>query len=81
MDVLSRTFAQFRPDDLFPLWSSVDTMEWMGGILPEDAVRWKHGIFGLMVLWGVTPTRLRSDDGCRSAYLRTILSHCGLSSS
>ncbi len=46
---------QVRPEHLFPLWSCVDTMEQLGEMPPGDTLRWKHGIFGLMDLWGLEP--------------------------
>ncbi len=33
-------------------------MERAGEIRAEDALRWKHGIFGLMLLWGLEPEEL-----------------------
>ena len=47
-----------RPDDLFPVWCLVNSLERAGEMPAEDAVRWKHGIFGLMELWGLEPDHL-----------------------
>ncbi len=47
--------ALLRPDDLFPVWRLVDSLEQAGEMAAEDAVRWKHGIYGLMMLWGLEP--------------------------
>ncbi len=30
-------------------------MERMGEMSADEAVRWKHGIYGLMMLWGLEP--------------------------
>ena len=45
-------------DDLFPVWCLVDSLEQAGEMAAEDAVRWKHGIYGLMMLWGLEPDEL-----------------------
>ena len=45
-------------DDLFPVWCLVDSLERAGEMAAEDAVSWKHGIFGLMMLWGLEPDDL-----------------------
>jgi len=57
---LTATLAQLQPAHLFPLWSCVDAMEQLGEMPPEDALRWKHGILGLMELWGLEPGELVS---------------------
>ena len=33
-------------------------MERMGEMSADEAVRWKHGIYGLMELWGLEPDDL-----------------------
>ena len=45
--------ALLRPDDLFMVWCLVDSLEQAGEMAGEDSVRWKHGTFGLMMLWGL----------------------------
>lgn len=52
---LARTLSLLRPEDLFPAWRYADLLEDMGKISPREARRWKEGIFGLMVLWGLEP--------------------------
>jgi hypothetical protein len=39
-------------------WRLVDSLEQAGEMAAEDAVRWKHGIFRLMMLWGLEPDDL-----------------------
>ena len=50
--------ALLRPADLFPAWCLVDTLEQAGEMPAEDAVRWKHEIYGLMELWRLEPDDL-----------------------
>ena len=40
-------------------------MERAGEIRAEDALRWKHGIFGLMGLWGLEPDDLLTGPDSR----------------
>ncbi len=47
---IPETLALLRPDDLFPVWCLIDSLEQAGEMAAEDAVRWKQGIFGRMVL-------------------------------
>ncbi len=47
--------ALLRPDDLFPVWCLVDSLEHAGEMAAEDAIRWKHGIYGLIMFWGLEP--------------------------
>ena len=49
-DTLTRTLALLKPDDLFPAWRYIDLMEPGGEIDPEEARRWKEGIYWLMRL-------------------------------
>ena len=44
-----------KPEDLWPSWRLIDTMEQHGKMSSEEAKRWKEGIFGLMDLWGLEP--------------------------
>ena len=44
--------------DLYPAWRCVDLMERLGEMSPEEAIRWQHGIFGLMERWGLEPDDL-----------------------
>ena len=37
----------------FSLWCLVDHLGQLGEMPLDQALRWKHGIFGLMVLWGL----------------------------
>ena len=41
-----KALAALSPDDLFPVWCWVDDLERAERIDVEDALRWKHGIFG-----------------------------------
>ena len=50
--------ALLQPDDLFPVWRLVDSLEQAGEMAVEYAARWKHGIYGLMMLWGLEPDDL-----------------------
>ncbi len=58
MHELPESLALLRPDDLFPVWRLVDSLELAGEMAAEDAVRWKHGIYGLMMLWELEPDDL-----------------------
>ena len=58
MHEVPETLALLRPDDLFAVWCLVDSLEQAGEMAADDAVRWKHGIFGLMALWGLEPDDL-----------------------
>ncbi len=58
MHEIPESLALLRPDDLFPVWCLVDSLEQAGEMAAEDAVRWKHGIYGLMMLWGLEPEDL-----------------------
>jgi hypothetical protein len=40
-------------------------MEWRGEMSPEEAMSWKHGIFGLMVRWGLEPEDLVTTSASR----------------
>ena len=53
MDEFSRTLSMLKPQDLWPSWRLIDTMEQHGKVSAEEAKRWKEGIFGLMKLWGL----------------------------
>ena len=55
MNTISRTLALLKPADLFPSWKWIDIMEERGEIEAVEARRWKDGIYGLMVLWGLEP--------------------------
>ena len=37
-----------------------DSLEQAGEMAAEDAVRWKHGIYGPMMLWGLEPDDLEA---------------------
>ena len=58
MDGLTATLALLKREEFFPLWSCVDRMEQLGEMSADDAIRWNHGIFGLMELWGLEPDDL-----------------------
>ena len=58
MREIPESLALLRPDDLFPVWCLVDSLEQAGEMAAEDAVRSKHGIYGLMMLWGLEPDDL-----------------------
>ncbi|MCH7779867.1 MAG: hypothetical protein IH848_03400 [Acidobacteria bacterium] len=53
MNTISRTLALLKPTDLFPAWKWIDLMDECGEIEADEAKRWKEGIYGLMVLWGL----------------------------
>ena len=55
MNTISHTLALLKPADLFPAWKWIDMMEDCGEIEAGEARRWKEGIYGLMVLWGLEP--------------------------
>ena len=55
MNTISRTLALLKPADLFPAWKWIDMMEGSGEMEAGEARRWKEGIYGLMVLWGLEP--------------------------
>lgn len=59
---LQRAIDALRPEDLFPIWCWVDGQERTGRIDAEEAARWKHGIFELMMRWGVEPDRLSGNS-------------------
>jgi hypothetical protein len=44
------------------VWCLVDSLEQTGEMAAEDAVRWKHGIFGLMERWGLEAEDLASGN-------------------
>ena len=58
IDEVARTLSRLQPDDLWPTWCRIHELEELGAIDPKEAVRWKHGIFGLMVLWDLEPDDL-----------------------
>ncbi len=60
MDEVSRTLSMMKPDDLWPSWRLIDTMERHGKMPPDEAKRWKEGIFGLMKLCGLEPDQVVS---------------------
>lgn len=49
------TLAELRPEDLYATWRYADLLEEIGEMSPQEARRWKEGVFGLMVLWGLEP--------------------------
>ena len=53
MNDVAHTLQLLTPRDLYPLWRCVDLAEQMRELCPDEAQRWKHGIFGLMERWGV----------------------------
>ena len=55
---IASTLSLLRPEDLFPAWRYVDLLEEMGEMHPREARRWKEGVYGLMVLWGMEPDDL-----------------------
>jgi hypothetical protein len=65
VDSLAQTLALLRPQDLDPAWRCVDLMEQMGEITPEEALRWKHGIFELMEAWGLEPDDFATTSASR----------------
>ncbi len=62
---IPESLALLRPDDLFPVWRLVDSLVQAGEMAAEDAIRWKHGIYGLMMLWGLEPDDLVTSSGSR----------------
>ena len=65
MDDITQALALLTPDDLFPVWRFVDSMERHGEMSDHEAARWKDGVFALMVMWGLEP-----DDLVRSSVSR-----------
>jgi len=61
---LQSDFTQTRvlptAKDLYPTFRRVDLMERRVEMAGEGFITWKHGIFGLMVLWGLEPGELVS---------------------
>lgn len=55
MDPVASALAALRPENLFPTWCYVDRLEQLGDLDAGETRRWKHAIFGLMVLWGLEP--------------------------
>jgi hypothetical protein len=64
MDQISRTLSIMKPEDLWPSWRLIDTMEQHGRMSSKEAERWKEGIFGLMKLWGLEPDEVLASDRC-----------------
>ena len=62
MGAIPETLAILRPEELFPLWYLVDSLERSVEMAVEDAVCWKHGIFGLMERWGLEANDLTTSD-------------------
>ena len=58
MHEVPESLALLRPDDLFPVRCLVDSLDQAGEMAAEDATRWKHGIYGLMMLWELEPDDL-----------------------
>ena len=58
MNYIARTLSMMKPDDLWPSWRFIDTMEQHGKMSTAEATRWKQGIYGLMKLWGLEPDEL-----------------------
>ena len=52
-------------EDLYPAWWCVDLMEQSGEMSPDEAIRWKHGIFGQMQLWALEPDDLLTTSDSR----------------
>ena len=57
-DDIAGTLSMMKPEDLYPSWRLIDVLEQHGKMPPEEARRWKEGIFGLMMLWGLEPDDL-----------------------
>ena len=56
-DEITRTLSLVKPDDLYPSWRLIDLLEETGRMGPE-AKRWKEGIYGLVMRWGLKPDEL-----------------------
>ena len=54
-DELIPFLSTLRPADLYPAWSRIDDLEKLGVLSPAEATRWKHDIFGLMLLSELEP--------------------------
>ena len=52
---IPESLALLRPDDLFPVWCLVDSLEQAGEMAAGDAARWKHGVYALMMRWNLEP--------------------------
>ena len=59
----ARVLSRLHPADLFPVWCIVDQLQQLGGIDMREARRLKHGIFELMVRWGLEPEDLLGPCG------------------
>ena len=57
-DDTALTLRLLKPEDLYPVWSTVDLMERLCVMSVEEATRWKQGVLGLMMLWGLEPDDL-----------------------
>ncbi len=57
-DAIIQTLSMLRPEELYPAWRYLDLMEEVGEMPPQEAKRWKDGIFGLMERWGLRPDDL-----------------------
>jgi hypothetical protein len=49
----------------FPLCRCVDRAERLGEMQPEEAVRWKQGIYGPMATWRLEPDDLVTTSASR----------------
>jgi hypothetical protein len=72
-DTITRTLALLKPDHLFPAWKCIDLMAQQGEINPEEARRWKEGIYGLMQLWGLEADDLTGVNGLRLVMFAPIV--------
>ena len=50
--------SMMTPEDLYPSWRWIDLMERSGEMELDEANRWKEGIFGLMLRWGLEPDQV-----------------------
>ena len=54
---IETTLAMLTPDDLWPCWRYIDTLEKAREITAEEAERWKTAIYDRMIRW-----ELNADD-------------------
>ena len=55
MSPIAEVLSDLTPDQLFPFWSWIDSMEREGAISGDETSRWKLGVFALMELWELEP--------------------------
>lgn len=60
------------PDDLFPVWRHINSLERAALVRTSEAERWENAIFSLMLAWRLdpgAPVRLDDDERTLTALL------------